>query len=851
MFNLEYRFTHTYVDKFSKPFHKSIALAEKDLSKLTTQTVFAVDKVSDSFKSLTKNFRSFSITPKVDKTGVEKDLKQLDNSFKSLTKNFRSFSITPKVDKTGVEKDLKQLDNSFKSLTKNFRSFSITPKVDKTGVEKDLKQLDNSFKSLTKNFRSFSITPKVDKTGVEKDLKQLDNSFKSLTKNFRSFSITPKVDKTGVEKDLKQLDNSFKSFKQDIESRDLNVKIKPDMSEVEKVQNDGIRLNMLIANINTSDIKEQLLSYSESLYESTKYGLKKIDLGKEIATQVKSLDGLASLTDIGNAVVSGLKAGIRGSEKELAEYGKQIFLYKEITGKSFEESAQVVFKLRDKYKLTSDSINEVINELATLRKNFKITEDSLVEALDTARNEFGYLIATMDKPTKSKFIDGVLRWSTSLQQMHVPIKDSMDIINKALSGDQNALRLLSQGGLSISQIQNALQSGDIESIAKGYQNAVIKIGNMLKNASPIVRKQYMEFFGLTEDMASAFIEASNNAQEFRKQTEKAFNIKVNNQEAIKQINDATNVITKGINKIKNEAMATTIDVLPSSVVDAVSSIDYKDVALYGLALKGLWNFIGGKISLPKFSLPSVNAVAGKVADVGSKIKGSLPSVNLSNLGKAQKVGLAGAVVGSAIGIGSGVMGEGDKTEKISGAVGSIAGSTAGSIAGATIGSFILPGVGTAIGGFLGSLGGGFIGDWVGKKIGGLFDSKDEGKETIQAQTVPQTAPPSSKNSENSDVLSVLYLVLAQLMGINANTSTLPQIKFLLSQSSSPTFPSTPTSVPVIYQPPQYTKKPQPKGKDPAGLPPLSSLVSNKPTQEEIEKINRAVEEELRKRGFKR
>ena len=161
-------------------------------------------------------------------------------------------------------------------------------------------------------------------------------------------------------------------------SKKTKIDIRPNTRELEKLEKEklqvraevspeterGSNLNMLFASFSSSDAKEQALSFSESLYEATKYGLDKGTLGKAIARQVKELDGLVSMSEMGNAVVSALKVGIRGSEWELAHYGKEIQKFHELTGKSYEEAALLIYKLKDKFRLPTGEISKVIDEMA-------------------------------------------------------------------------------------------------------------------------------------------------------------------------------------------------------------------------------------------------------------------------------------------------------------------------------------------------------------------------------------------------------------------------------------------------------------------------------------------------------
>ena len=747
MFNFEYRFTQTYEDKFTKPFTRSINFAEKSLKKLTTQTFFAVEKVND-----------------------------LGKSFEKAGKNAK-FEIKPNIKLPKIDKKLSFNLKKDENIEQNL---NIKPKI-------------GEFKDINKE-GIYEFKPEIALTSKFK------NQFNKIQNKFHS------LENVKIKPDDRQLKKLQKKKLQ------MQAEIKPDTSQLEKVEKGGIHLNMLVANVDTSNAKEQLLSFSEGLYEATKYGLNKANLGKEIAKQVKELDGLVSMSEMSNAVVSALKVGIRGSEKQLAQYAKEIQKFHELTGKSYEESAQLIYKLKDKFKLPTKEISKVIDEMAVLRKNFAITEDDLTNALSSVKDEFGTLLSAMDKTTKSKFTEGMLKWSAALEQMHISTKDTFDLVNKALEGDSQAWTILSQGGISFSQLQKAMQEGNIEKVAKAYEKSIINIGKQLKEASPIMRKQLMQMYGLSEEMANSFMEAASQAEELHKQTEKAFTIQIKGGEAQKQWEEATNPFTKGIQKIQNEIMAFFGDKIPSEIFDSFSGIDSLILLAitnkFGLfdRLKGVGTSIGGKIlgeikgiftkgkiGLPQIAKPpalstvaSSAKVLDKVDDV-SKVSGVLSKTSkfskvlglLGKLGRyGGKLGVVGSIVGGVLTIGSALASdEGNKTEKVAKAAGSVGGSVAGSAIGAAIGTAILPGIGTAIGGFLGSIAGGWLGEKLGGKAGEVISEGEKEKQLLEKPQVQkqETQP------QPDEMLNTLYEMQKQLSSINTNTAFIVQMNQLMSQ----------------------------------------------------------------------
>ena len=819
MFNFEYRFTHTYEDRFSRPFSRSINLAEKNLKKLTTQTVFAIDKVNDLGKSFEKAGKKakFEIKPDIKLPDIKK---KLSIKAKEEDKNIeQNLTIKPKIE------DIKE-GTIYTAYKKDYSKTSLNPLEE--NKQNYIKNLYNAFEGL-KIIPAFEI-PKHGFT-IPKKLASLvlkpELAFSSKFKKQFQFIQTKfhKLEELKIKPDDKKL--------KDIEKKGLQVEadIKPDTSQLEQVEKQGLHLNVFMAHIETGDAKEQLLSFSESLYEATKYGVQKAELGKEIAKQVKELDGLVSMSEMGNAVVSALKVGIRGSEKELAQYAKEIQKFHELTGKSYEESAQLIYKLKDKFKLPTKEISKVIDEMAVLRKNFAITEDDLTNALSSVKDEFGSLISAMDKTTKSKFTEGMLRWSAALEQMHISAKDTFDLVNKALEGDSQAWSILSQGGISFSQLQKAMQEGNIEEVAKAYEKAIISIGQQLRQASPVIRKQLMQMYGLSEEMANSFMEAASQADQLHKQTEKAFSVEIKGGEAQKQWEEATNPFTKGLQKIENEVMAFFGDKLPDGIFDALSNVD--NLVLLAIAgklgvfdkLKGIGLGIGekllsgikGGIQKGKITPPTIkpHIEPPKVPSFSMKQNLEIPSVAkeipqtskfakaLGALGKvgkyAGKIGVVGSVLAGVMEIGSALLDkkEENKTERVSKAIGGIGGSVAGSAIGAAIGTAILPGIGTAIGGFLGSIAGGFLGEKAGSEVGQVISHKDssptQAKPTqsyeqpksyhqrILEKPKPKTIGEKLEEAKKDEELLVLYDMNEYLYNISNNTAILPQLNQLMSQ----------------------------------------------------------------------
>ena len=396
----------------------------------------------------------------------------------------------------------------------------------------------------------------------------------------------------------------------------------------------------------------------------------------------------------------------------------------------------------------------------------------------------------MDKATRSRFTKGMLRWSAALEQMHISAKDTFDLVNKAIEGDEDALTVLAYGGVDIAKFQQAIQAGDIEAAAKMYNKAVIKIGSQLKRLPPMARKYMMETIGITDEMASSFIEAANNAQELQTQTRKAFSVKVVGGEAQRQWEESVNPFTRGLQKLQNEFMAVFGDKIPTELLDSFSDLDSilllaisskfllgKAKKIGGLAGKSLVDgmkkvLTKARLPFPKMALPLKSGEAFKFKNV-FKILGKYGG----------KAGIVGTALIGGITLGSALMEKEEKEVKVAKAVGSIGGSIGGGALGAAIGSSILPGPGTVIGGIIGSILGGLIGESAGEQVGKVIEY--EGKKSLKQNKpiLERVHGRIAKESQGSvdEILNAIYKIQKQLSSIDANTAFIVQLNKLMDQ----------------------------------------------------------------------
>ncbi|RMD47718.1 MAG: hypothetical protein D6834_00265, partial [Aquificota bacterium] len=322
--------------------------------------------------------------------------------------------------------------------------------------------------------------------------------------------------------------------------------------------------------------------------------------------------------------------------------------------------------------------------------------------------------------------------------------------------------------------------------------------------------------GMSDEMAAEFIKIADSKKELDKQFNQAVQLKVDTGEAQKTLEEATNPFTKGLQKIENEVMATFGDIIPDNIFSGISTLlgsgnlflfVYKRLKLGKLGegigskilggIKGVFTKTKGikppidtKGIIPKALKPTMATSAikavDKVDDVAKATTG-LSKVSkfskvlglLGKFGKLGKVGLIGSVISGALTIGSALTSnEGNKTEKVSKAVGSVGGSAAGTAIGAAIGSVILPGIGTAIGGFLGSIAGG----WIGEKLGGFFGKKVSEEDNKPKPILEKPQKKEEKQQQQPDeLLNAIYALQSQLSSINTNTSFIVQMNQLMAQ----------------------------------------------------------------------
>ena len=174
--------------------------------------------------------------------------------------------------------------------------------------------------------------------------------------------------------------------------------------------------------------------------------------------------------------------------------------------------------------------------------------------------------------------------------------------------------------------------------------------------------------------------------------------------------------------------------------------------------------------------------AAKVPGVLSKTSKFTKALGfLGKLGKyGGKLGVVGSIVGGVLTIGSALASdEGNKTEKVAKAAGSVGGSVAGSAIGAAIGTAILPGIGTAIGGFLGSIAGGWLGEKLGGKAGEVIS--EGGKENQKQLLEKPQVQKQETQPQPDEMLNTLYEMQKQLSSINTNTAFIVQMNQLMSQ----------------------------------------------------------------------
>jgi len=798
---LEYRITHSYVDKFSRPFERNQIRLER-FNKQVEKSISLFDnlKLDKSFK-LSFDSRSFFQeidTVKRKLQGIEALKIPTSIELESLTQkpykveptvNWRNETQTPKLQETvlpNLEAIKGSIDwqNRFKEPTipelhssvKWTNRFSPPRLQELTSFVKwkselrlpEIPKLTGfvEWKSYLKQPALETLKPEVEYTKAFRTSKKfstkLDKVFKTalhvepeletrklfrntkltlrrLNKEFDRYepTVTPRIDESAIQKQLEEL-------KQEISSQSFVSSISV-----------GFGLNRL-----KEQLKEEGLSLSEALYESTKYGLRKSKLAYEIAQEVNKAGGYIDATEIGNNIVVALRQGVRGSEKELAYFGTVMAKFQRAFDVSAEEIGRIIYSLQ-RFQIPTKEFEKILGKAVALRKEFNITSDTMKEIMKDIDQNFGFVMSRLDKKARTKFIVGMEELASALENSYVDSTKFMQMLSGALSGNAEDLqKAYYLTGLNLEQLRKLIESGDIQKIGESFLKQAQNLYKQYGKLAPTQQAIVAESLGIDPKEFQQILQIGKDAESFRETLQKAFEIKPENPDKV--IQESTNTLTRYMNIIKNKVIGFSSN-LGEGFVDTVSGIF--DLVSSPLGAVVTWH-LGSRLGLK--ALEKLKRIGSKTTfleeiseklSIGERIRGS--TLQIAKIAKGVDLaskfsklsGLAKGVLPRAGYLGlaletAKIFTAEDKVLQTGKAAGSWAGAWGGAELGAAIGTAIAPGIGTAIGAALGGLVGAFsgseIGGWLTEKIRGTFSTPE-----VKPQTQIGVSRTSERTSEKT------------------------------------------------------------------------------------------------------
>ena len=594
---LEYRITHTYIDKFSRPFQRNQRLLE-EFNREVTRSLSLFDSLNRKEFSISLDSRSF--VKGID--AVKKELSsqtiplQLSGKVPGIKETLRLPEATSTVNWSSIlEKPaIPKLKGSVEWENRIDKPEAVEPELKYRKALRDSKQF---FRKLNRLFRGTpSIEPELK---TEKLFREANRSLDRLNRQFREAepTITPKINESALQEQLN-------SLKKELSSQTI-------VSTVSL----GLGLNRL-----KEQLKEEGLSLSEALYESTKYGLRKSELAYEIAKEVNKTGGYIDATDIGNNIVTALREGVRGSEKELAYFGTLMAKYQKAFDVPAEEIGKTIYELQ-RFHIPAAEFEKVLGKAVALRREFNITSETMKEILGDIDQNFGFIMSRLDRASRSKFIVGMEELSAALENSYIDSTKFMEMLSGALSGNVEDLqKTYYLTGLNLAQLRKLLESGNIEGIGEAFIRQSQKLYREFGNLSPVQQAVIAQNLGIDQKTFQQVLQVGKNAQEFSKTLQKAFSIKPESPDKV--IRESTNAFTRYTNVIKNKVLGLGGD-LGQGAVDTITSVfDFFDspagVAIGTLLGERFLKWIGGKLSL---SLG--RKLVSEFADIGSKAGKSL------------------------------------------------------------------------------------------------------------------------------------------------------------------------------------------------------------------------------------
>ncbi|SMO76081.1 Transglycosylase SLT domain-containing protein [Balnearium lithotrophicum] len=543
---LEYRITHSYIDKFSRPFERNQLRLERfnkqveksislfDSLKFDKRFKFSLDSRSffqeiEAVKRELKKIGTFKIE------GGQKLSIPTPNELKSLIIWENKFSLPEISELTG---SIKWQNNFNHSVLKTLKA-----EIEYEEAFRTSKKFSTKLDKLLKT--ALHVEPDLK---TKKLFKNTKLTFYRLNREFKKYepTITPKMDDSAIRKELENI-------RKEISSQNFASSISV-----------GFGLNQL-----KDQLKEEGLNLSESLFEGTKYGLSKSKLAYEIAQEVKKTGGYVDAIDIANNIVSALRLGVRGSEKELANFGTEMAKYQKAFDVPAEEIGKIIYNLQ-RFHIPTEEFDRVLGKAVALRKEFNITSDTMKEIMQDIDQNFGFVMNRLNRATRSKFIVGMEELASSLENSYVDSTKFMQMLSGALSGNiEDLQRTYFLTGLNLEQLKKLMESGNIQEIGKSFLKQAQNLYKQYGNLAPTQQAIVAESLGIDPKDFQQILEIGKNAETFRKTLQRAFSIKPENPDRV--IQKSTNSLTRYMNIIKNKVIGFSGN-LGEEAVNTVSSI---------------------------------------------------------------------------------------------------------------------------------------------------------------------------------------------------------------------------------------------------------------------------------------
>ncbi len=587
---------------------------------------------------------------------------------------------------------------------------------------------------------------------------------------------------------VKKWKGEYRDFQRYLDRKPLEVptKLEIDDKELERVRDRSLSITVFPVFGGAKEVaEEQAATLSEALYEGVRYGLKKAELAKAFFEEIKRSGGYIGTEELAQAFVELTEIGVRGVEKEMAEFAGMVVEVSKATRLSYEDVARLTYEMQG-LGMAVKGMKEVFAYTGGALEKYNLTQSKVIENLERFKQTAGSVFAGWDEQVKKKVLKGIVDISGKLESLYLDSTAFTEQIGKLLSGQiegaSGLVSLLGRAGYSYRDFVRAMKSGDVQSAQEMLMKGLLSIREQLLAVPEEVRgqwvKQFSDMYGISEETLNQLV--NKGAQEIRK----VFAESVSPVDMEERVRETTNVITRWSNVVKNKLAGMFGAELTDIVGDFIGNIPEAATTFVGFQLL---RRLG--IGIPK--LPKIGIPKPFFFDKESREVGKLASV----VGEAsQKIGLvsrAGEILSKLgrFGAGFSLVGAGlefvraktlkEKAEAVGGGMGGFS----GALAGAALGSAILPGIGTILGGIIGGLGG----DWIGRKISGLFFKQEPKKITsVEREKIKEHV----REKETVKEVSVRQEELSVLLAIAQKLDVLGDIKaaieeYLIQQRMKP------------------------------------------------------------------